>query len=301
MSSAQPLVSIIIPTYNCTKFLGEALDSALAQTYTNKEIIVVDDGSTDNTQDLVASYGYCIRYIYQKNAGTAAARNTGIKNSSGGLIALLDHDDRWLAHKIETQVPYFDDPSVGLVHTGGRVFKSDTGAISSEYLPEPILDLHDLMSWCKVGCATTMFRREAIDKVGLFDEELFGTDDWDMWIRISAEHKVIGCREVLSEIRLHGGNQGTHAEKMFQQGMKAINKPRHFHESCLLCASSLRKARTGMRTDYYVRVCNHSRALASEGNYAKAFAMRIKAVFRDPAALARMPSRLYSHLVLGKI
>jgi glycosyltransferase involved in cell wall biosynthesis len=118
--SAEPLVSVVIAAYNGAQYLPEAIDSALAQTYPKVEVIVVDDGSTDSTAEVVGAYGARVRYLYQQNAGTAAARNTGIQSAQGELIALLDQDDRWLPEKLARQVPlFFDEPRVGLVHSGG--------------------------------------------------------------------------------------------------------------------------------------------------------------------------------------
>lgn len=101
---AEPLISVVIPTYNRAHYVCEAIDSVLAQTYKNIEIIAVDDGSTDNTKDIIQQYSSRIKYIYQNNAGPSAARNNGIKQSNGDLIAFLDSDDIWLAEKLERQV-----------------------------------------------------------------------------------------------------------------------------------------------------------------------------------------------------
>src|SRR3989304_775382 len=113
-----PRVSVIIPTFNCARFLGRAIDSALFQTYTDYEIIVVDDGSTDATGDVVERYASKIRYTYQSNKGVSSARNTALSNASGELIAYLDADDMWYPHKLESQVAFLDfHKDCGLVHS----------------------------------------------------------------------------------------------------------------------------------------------------------------------------------------
>src|SRR4051794_17773364 len=117
----KPLVSVIIPTYNGSAFLGETIDSVLAQTYSKVEVIVVNDGSTDGTASLLAAYGDRIRTSVTANLGTAAARNEGIRLSSGSLIAFLDHDDLWTPDKLEKQVQVMQaDASVGMTHGGFR-------------------------------------------------------------------------------------------------------------------------------------------------------------------------------------
>src|SRR5689334_22859965 len=109
-------VSAIIPCYNYGKYLARAIDSILAQTYAVSEIIVVDDGSSDNTREVATSYGGCVRYIYQQNAGRAAARNHGIREATGDWIALLDADDWWLPQKIELQVTAASKPDTAVVY-----------------------------------------------------------------------------------------------------------------------------------------------------------------------------------------
>ena len=132
-----PTVSVIIPTYNRAPFVGEAIESALAQTRPPLEVVVVDDGSTDDTADRVAHYGDRVVYVRQTNAGPATARNTGIGHARGDLIALLDSDDRWLPQKLEWQVPLFDDPEVGMVHAGFRCFGSPAALATPHRRPLP--------------------------------------------------------------------------------------------------------------------------------------------------------------------
>ncbi|PIZ44424.1 hypothetical protein COY31_02670, partial [Candidatus Wolfebacteria bacterium CG_4_10_14_0_2_um_filter_39_18] len=117
-------VSIIIPAYNAASFIGDSVRSALTQTYPNKEIVVVDDGSTDDTRAILEEYikSGQIKYFYQENKGPAAARNLGIKNSSGEFIAFLDADDVWLPEKLKKQIDLFKNPKVGLVYSDMEFF-----------------------------------------------------------------------------------------------------------------------------------------------------------------------------------
>ena len=158
----QPLVSVVIPAYNRAAYLAQAIDSVLAQTYTPLEIIVVDDGSTDDTAQLAASYLPRIQLIRQANAGAAAARNSGIAQSHGELIALLDSDDRWLPDKLARQVPLFADQRVGLVHGGIRSFRDSDGSTIGDYFPGADLDVHALLSYPGLCTQTLVFRRQDI-------------------------------------------------------------------------------------------------------------------------------------------
>ena len=113
-----PRVSVVVPTYNCARFLGRTIDSALRQTYRDFEIIVVDDGSTDGTQALIAAYEESVRYVYQTNQGASAARNAALSRASGEFIAYLDADDLWRPDKVIRQVEFLDAHSTcGFVHT----------------------------------------------------------------------------------------------------------------------------------------------------------------------------------------
>ena len=117
---AQPLVTVVVPAYNSSAFLRQAVDSALGQTYPFVEVIVVDDGSTDGTTEVVAGYGSKIVFIHQRNAGVAAARNTALRVARGELVAYLDADDVWDPDKVRRQVEFLAaHPECGLVHTTG--------------------------------------------------------------------------------------------------------------------------------------------------------------------------------------
>src|SRR5436190_9018266 len=121
-------VSVVIPTYNYARYLGAAIDSALQQTHAPLEVIVVDDGSTDDTPRLLDGYGDRIRVIRQKNSGVAAARNAGVREARGELIAFLDSDDLWKPRKLELQIARFEaDPGLGLVHCGAETLDDQNG------------------------------------------------------------------------------------------------------------------------------------------------------------------------------
>jgi glycosyltransferase involved in cell wall biosynthesis len=193
-----PKVSVIIPAYNHGHFLGEAVQSVLDQTFPDFELIVVDDGSTDNTKEAVESFkDPRIRYIYQENRGVSAAQNTGIRASSGEYIAILGADDIWLPQNLELKVKVLDSrPEVALVCSDGFIFDDTTGVTlgSMWHLYSPGLNprraarqpLRELLSRASIFIRPqfTVLRREVFTEVGYFDESLRIGEDWEMFIRI---------------------------------------------------------------------------------------------------------------------
>lgn len=187
-----PTVSVIIPTYNRAHLVGRAIQSVLNQTYQDVEIIVVDDGSTDNTEEVVNSFNdNRIRYIRRKeNSGTSAApRNTGIKITRGKYIAFQDSDDEWLPQKLEKQMRVFENasPEVGIVYTGfWRIASGKKTYVPSSRITPKEGDIHNiLLEGNFIGGAVTLIKKECFERAGMFDEELPQLMDWEMWIRIS--------------------------------------------------------------------------------------------------------------------
>ncbi|MEA3352074.1 MAG: glycosyltransferase family A protein [Chloroflexota bacterium] len=207
-----PTISVIIPTYNRADYILEAIDSVLAQTYSDYEIIVVDDGSTDDTaavlQPLVDDG--VIRYVYQHNQGESAARNHGIRLARGQYIAFLDSDDLFLSPKLERQTAFLDaHPNVAFVHSGYSKFDDagndlgyrDTSKISGRVYPDILLDWSVLMA---VPCV--MVRAQVLEQVGGFDESLRWGPDLDLWRRITQRYYIGVIPESLSKVRVHPGN-----------------------------------------------------------------------------------------------
>ena len=222
-SGKNPKVSVIIPAYNHGRFLREAIQSVLEQTFQDWELIVVDDGSTDETSEVVASFpDPRIRYIYQKNQGNAAARNRGIELARGEFIAFLDADDLWLPMKLEKQVAQLDSlpPTVGLVYADLHFFNHEDGAITGRLLQAsgqfdpPRGKVFSQIVRRKWGGergwfiipTTALIRREVFQRVGLFDESLRRHVDWEMWVRIAAAYEVDVLNEPLAKYRHHAGN-----------------------------------------------------------------------------------------------
>jgi glycosyltransferase involved in cell wall biosynthesis len=178
-----PDVSVIIPTHNRASSLATAIASALGQYAQDVEIVVVDDASTDNTADVVAQYADSrIKYVRQPvTRGVAAARNEGIRRSSGRFIAFLDDDDEWMPDKLALQLPeFYRDDNVGLVYSGRITILTATGESSVLNL---IGDLETQLRLFWITTSTVVVSREGIQRVGLFDEEMPCASDYDMWIR----------------------------------------------------------------------------------------------------------------------
>ena len=203
-------VSVIIPTYNYGRFIGEAIESVLAQTCPIAEIIVVDDGSTDGTEDVVRRFGDKIRYIKQPNAGVCAARNKGIEISSGELIGFLDADDSWLPEKVEKQVAKFaEDAGFGLVHCGMREFEGETGETIMLHLDgQEGWVANDLVLFenatVYVNGSMWIVKRDVLDDVGGFDTRLKNGEDWEFCLRVARKYKVGFVAETLVNYRNHG-------------------------------------------------------------------------------------------------
>jgi glycosyltransferase involved in cell wall biosynthesis len=201
-----PRVSIIIPTYNRSKLLPEAIESALAQTYPNVEIIVVDDGSTDNTAEVVAQYAGKVTYVKQANQDVAAARNTGIRAASGEYLTFLDDDDLMMPTKIVRQVQVLaSQPEVALVHCRFYYANEDGEPVYRVgVLPEG--DVLPRLFWNNfVWMGAPLVRRHCLDQVGWFDEQISAmVADWDMWLRIAQAGYRFGCiQEPLGAYRIH--------------------------------------------------------------------------------------------------
>lgn len=205
--SKPPAVSVIIPTYNRAHIIPQAIDSVLDQTFRDFEIIVVDDGSTDDTPAVLQNrYGEKITCIRTKNCGLPAARNTGIKAARGQYIAFLDDDDAWLPEKLELQAALMQNsPSPGLVYCGSYTVDAD-GTVISETRPvkrgalfEDLLCSNDI-----VGSASAVLIAGGVfSRAGCFDETLAACEDWDLWIRIARDYMIDFVDQPLVKLRKH--------------------------------------------------------------------------------------------------
>ncbi len=201
------LVSIIIPTFNTGKYIKEAVDSAINQTYKNKEVIVVDDGSTDNTKEILDIYiqDNKIKYIYQENRGLAAARNTGIRNSKGNFLSFLDADDLYCPEKIKKQVEISTNtPGFNIAYcVAGHFFNDDKENVYT-FKNKPVAgdQLKKLSKGNFINVNTAFVNRRIVENI-LFDENLRTSEDWDFWIRASfSGYKFLFHNDILVLTRI---------------------------------------------------------------------------------------------------
>lgn len=224
----QPLVSVIIPNYNHTRFIPGAIQSVLAQTYSRYEIIVVDDGSTDDSREVVARFGDKVRYIWQENQGLAGARNTGVQAASGELIGLLDADDKWHPDYLEQMV------ALSGMHPDGAVFYCMAQCMDVEecdlpqYVGGPAVDpdiLYQVLLRANfIIPSTVLFRKKTIVKSGCFDANLRSCEDWDMWLRLLPVERIIGTSRCLVRYRVHGSSLSSNLEGMHAAKKMVIEK-----------------------------------------------------------------------------
>ncbi|MGB3647067.1 MAG: glycosyltransferase [Desulfobulbales bacterium] len=214
----EKFVSIIIPTYNRAYCLQKAIDSVLSQTYPYFELIVVDDGSKDNTANLVENYNSDIVFIRQENKGPAAARNRGVQAARYELLAFLDSDDWFVENKLEVQVRALQEkPAYLISHTqeiwyrNGSILNQKTrhrknsGDIFSQSL-----------ELCAVGMSTVLMYRKIFERFGLFDEEFPCCEDYELWLRVSAEQDFLLVDQPLT---LKDGGRNDQLSSLYRQGM----------------------------------------------------------------------------------
>lgn len=223
-----PKVTVIIATYNAIAYLPSTIDSVIKQTFTDFEVLIVDDGSTDETVDWVSKLvDPRVRLISQANQGVAVARNQGITGARGEYVAFLDADDLWEPTKLEKQVKCLEEnPLVGLVNTSivnideqgkplGAVNASDVEGNVLKYIVEENLIL--------CGSAP-MVRRSCLEAVQGFDQKLMSAEDWDLWIRLAARYDFAVIREPLVLYRQHLNSKSNNIERHLKHRLKVIDK-----------------------------------------------------------------------------
>lgn len=204
-------VSVIIPNYNYAGYVGDAIRSVLSQTYSNIEVIVVNNGSDDNSMEVLSEFGDAIVLINQPNKGQSGARNSGIEKSTGGLIAFLDADDTWEPTKLEKQISLLN-VDTQLIYCGISSFDDETGTVLSVDLPKYkgscISEFLANPGTAVVlgGESTVLITRELVSKVGKFDTSLSISAGWDFYRRCSLQTNFGFVPEILTNYRIHGKN-----------------------------------------------------------------------------------------------
>lgn len=225
-------VSVVIPVYNGRPYLRQSIESALQQTHRAREIIAVDDGSTDGSDEVLASFGSDIRVIRQPNAGVSAARNQGIRASTGEYLCLLDQDDWWKPNKLEAQVTVLkQDPTVGLVHTSVATFDEVAGALvsrinssRSEWLIGNCFDR--LVLGNGICNSSVMLRRSLLASVGLFDLGISKNtvQDYDMWLRCARRSRFAYIADPLTVYRLHPSQAMWRVRETLTEALRVLER-----------------------------------------------------------------------------
>jgi glycosyltransferase involved in cell wall biosynthesis len=221
--AVKPMISIIIPTYNGGKYICQTIESALNQTFTDVEILVIDDGSDESLSELLAQYSGRIQYIYKERSGPAASRNLGIKLSRGAYLAFLDHDDLWHPDKLKIQAGIMaDNPQCALVYSYPVLIDAEGKKIPNEgpsHFPSGSVVLDFLLKNRITTFSAVLVRKSVFDLTGLLDEspEVMTCDDYDMWLRISDVSEVIFAQGDLVYYRIHSGN----LVKSYDQNLRA--------------------------------------------------------------------------------
>ena len=221
------LVSVVIPCYNAATYLPAALDSVLSQGHELNEVLVVDDGSTDDTRRVVGSYGRRVRCIHQSNRGVSAARNLGIAESHGRYVTFLDADDTWLPQKTTRQIAALGaHPACRLCYSAFLVVDSNLRCLEVRRSDRRASALEDLLTRGNVvgSVCTVLCERSLLERVGGFDESLSQCADWDLWVRLAAVTEFLYLDEPLVTYRQHGTNMSRDARLLERDSVRVLEK-----------------------------------------------------------------------------
>jgi Glycosyl transferase family 2 len=223
-----PRVSVVIPTYNYAHYIGEAIESALAQTYRDREIIVVDDESTDDTMAVLERFGARIIVFRHTNRGLAATRNVGIRAACGSYVALIDADDVWEPQHLERTVERLDAADASIVGAfSGWVTIDAAGRIlpHTQRVQRGVFRTGDFVHLAPFPPSAVVLRRAAVQNAGMFDEKIPATEDWDLWLRLTAAGGSFAAVErCLCRYRVHGTNISRDPYSMRAGGLRALEK-----------------------------------------------------------------------------
>ena len=276
-----PTVDIILPAYNAAHFLPMALDSVMGQSFADWRILLVDDGSTDETSAIAARYaerlGPKLLYLHQDNRGLPAARNTAIRHAEAEFLALLDADDVWLPHRLEASLKLFAGrPEIGLsygliegIDSSGKVVGRFT---DRKRHPEGWIAPLIYMRTMDLPCPTVTLRRACVEQSGLFDETLRATEDRDLWVRIAQHFQVACVPEVIAQYRTSPQAMTTDPERMLRAQLQFVEK--HFRSP----GCGVRARRVALSWIYRQR----AEALAKRGRMREAVGSAFHAVALYP-------------------
>lgn len=293
-----PLISVVMPAYNAAETIIESINSLLSQDYLNWELIVIDDGSTDDTYHKASSIKDSRIRIYQEfNKGVAATRNQGIQIAKGKYVAFLDADDLWNMEKLKNQVSFFEskEEKLGLIHSYYVEFDD-----LSEYRPKPLKHLsglklegniyEDLIVHNFIATLTVMVKKDVLNEVGGFDVTLSGPEDWDLWIRIARKYKVGYIDKSLARYRLNPSGLSKNVYKFEDQLWEVMEKH--------LLTSNLPEHKIKLGLWLYYRHVSH--AYARVYQFDKAFNRLYKAIQVRPFLFRNFHSISYLFFVIIK-
>ncbi len=291
------LVSVIVPAYNVDWCIGRALDSVFAQSFKQFELIVVNDGSTDDIGKVLATYGNSVRVLNQENEGMCNARNAGIRIARGDYVAFLDADDYWLPSKLDRQMELMHSQSeIGFCSTAARVEDEKGKCLNIWQCPQSDIDMLELLFVEKAavagGCSSVLVRKSILDNVGYFDESLNGFEDPDLWIRLAATSNYSCIEEPLVVILRREHSVSSNLEAMRASSLKSIRKNRTLL-SPELQGAFWRASLAGVYTDY-------AKGAYRGGDRSAALADTLKALVLSPIGRGRLCLALLRDFLLGR-
>lgn len=285
IESFPELVSVIIPNYNHAHYVGEAIQSVLHQTYRNVEIIVVDDGSTDESQEVIASFGNHVHYIWQENRGLSAARNRGIAAAKGAYIALLDADDMYEPTFLATLIAALHTTADASGIYCGYQFVDHNNCLLPQLEARTVPDgqlYQALVDGNFLVPESILVRRECYANVAPFDEALRACEDWDMWLTITRQYKIIGTTQVLTRHRILPGSMSTNPQRMLTNRMAVLAK--HFGSEPTDATQWVDVQRRAYGCGYLVSTVEHLQCYDLAG----AYTCFQKMVYADPTLLTEL-------------
>lgn len=293
-----PEVSVIIPTYNSGRYVTEAVNSVLRQSFDDFEVIVIDDGSTDDTQSVMSRYGSPVRYIRQENSGVSRARNRGIEESRGRYVAFLDADDTWLPNKLEKQITAIrNQQSYRACYSAFLVVDSRLTPLDVNHSKRCSTALEDLLLYGNVvGTPGTVLCERALFDKGAFDPELSQCADWDMWVRLAVETDFLYLDEPLICYRQHDANMSRNAPLLEQDSLLVLEKGFGMPD---LPQSLCSRKQEALARNYMVLAGTYFQA-RRYSDFVRCATKSMAMDFRQVGYLAAFPLRVASRLMAGK-
>lgn len=285
-----PRVTAVIPCHRGERFIRAAIDSVLAQTFRDLEVVVADDSSADRSAEIVESYGPPVRLVRVRHGNTQATRNAAIAASDSELVGLLDQDDVWWPEKLARQIACLDaDPRLGLCYTDTRGVDPTGRELTEQHNPLQVPrdwtdGLGRLLRVNIMAASTVLLRRSALERVGPFDPAFHLAGDWDLWLRIAEEFPIAAVPEVLIDYGWHGGNLSRARAAILEEGIavqeQALSRiarhPRWSHERALV------PARRAARRKLAARCSELGLLLAREGRRADALSWHARSLRLRP-------------------